>query len=91
MDLEKILPKDGPPINEVTKYIEKYKNDLIKISSERDSNHRIMQTKDVVINRLESDIKSKNDKSRRLERELREVKNKYYIDDICSTSKIKCI
>ena len=57
--------------------IEKYKNDLIKISSERDSNHRIMQTKDVVINRLESDIKSKNDKSRRLERELREVKSKY--------------
>jgi len=31
MDLEKILPKDGPPINEVTKYIEKYKNDLIVI------------------------------------------------------------
>ena len=31
MDLEKILPKDGPPINEVLKYIEKYKNDLIVI------------------------------------------------------------
>ena len=31
MDLEKILPEDGPPINEVTKYIEKYKNDLIVI------------------------------------------------------------
>ena len=31
MDLEKILPKDGPPINEVNKYIEKYKNDLIVI------------------------------------------------------------
>ena len=31
MDLEKILPKDGPPINEVIKYIEKYKNDLIVI------------------------------------------------------------
>ena len=31
MDLEKILPKDGPPINEVTKYIEKYENDLIVI------------------------------------------------------------
>ena len=31
MDLEKILPKDGPPLNEVTKYIEKYKNDLIVI------------------------------------------------------------
>ena len=31
MDLEKILPKDGPTINEVTKYIEKYKNDLIVI------------------------------------------------------------
>ena len=31
MNLEKILPKDGPPINEVSKYIEKYKNDLIVI------------------------------------------------------------
>ena len=31
MDLEKILPEDGPPINEVSKYIEKYKNDLIVI------------------------------------------------------------
>ena len=31
MDLKKILPKDGPPINEVSKYIEKYKNDLIVI------------------------------------------------------------
>ena len=31
VELEKILPKDGPPINEVTKYIEKYKNDLIVI------------------------------------------------------------
>ena len=31
MDLEKILPENGPPINEVTKYIEKYKNDLIVI------------------------------------------------------------
>ena len=31
MNLEKILPKDGPPINEVLKYIEKYKNDLIVI------------------------------------------------------------
>ena len=31
MDLKKILPKNGPPINEVTKYIEKYKNDLIVI------------------------------------------------------------
>jgi len=29
MDLQKILPKNGPPINEVIKYIEKYKNDLI--------------------------------------------------------------
>ena len=29
MDLEKILPKDGPPITQVEKYIEKYKNDLI--------------------------------------------------------------
>ena len=31
MDLEKILPKNGPPINEVNKYIEKYKNELIVI------------------------------------------------------------
>jgi len=31
MDLTKILPKDGPPINEVIKYIKKYKNDLIVI------------------------------------------------------------
>tara|TARA_A100000164_G_scaffold334559_1_gene325902 strand:+ start:169 stop:1017 length:849 start_codon:yes stop_codon:yes gene_type:complete len=31
MDLKKILPKDGPPIEEVTKYIEKYKNELIVI------------------------------------------------------------
>jgi len=31
MDLDKILPKKGPPINEVSKYIEKYKNNLIVI------------------------------------------------------------
>ena len=31
MDLEKILPENGPPIKEVSKYIEKYKNDLIII------------------------------------------------------------
>ena len=31
MDLKKILPKNGPPIDEVSKYIEKYKNDLIVI------------------------------------------------------------
>ena len=31
MDLEKILPKNGPPINEVNKYINKYKNELIVI------------------------------------------------------------
>ena len=31
MDLKKILPKKGPPIEEVTKYIEKYKNELIVI------------------------------------------------------------
>tara|TARA_B100001057_G_scaffold210293_1_gene210842 strand:+ start:143 stop:991 length:849 start_codon:yes stop_codon:yes gene_type:complete len=31
MDLKKILPKDGPPIEEISKYIEKYKNDLIVI------------------------------------------------------------
>ena len=31
MDLKKILPENGPPINEVLKYIEKYKNDLLVI------------------------------------------------------------
>ena len=31
MDLDKLLPEKGPPINEVSKYIEKYKNDLIVI------------------------------------------------------------
>jgi len=31
MDFEKILPKNGPPISEVTKYIKKYKNELIVI------------------------------------------------------------
>ncbi len=31
MDLKKILPESGPPIDEVSKYIEKYKNDLIVI------------------------------------------------------------
>ena len=31
MNLKKILPENGPPINEVSKYIEKYKNDLIII------------------------------------------------------------
>ena len=31
MDLKKILPSNGPPINEVSKYIKKYKNDLIVI------------------------------------------------------------
>ena len=31
MDLKNILPTDGPPLNEVNKYIEKYKNDLIVI------------------------------------------------------------
>ncbi len=30
-DIKKILPKSGPPIEEVFKYIEKYKNDLIVI------------------------------------------------------------
>ena len=28
MDLDKILPEKGPPINEVSKYIQKYKNEL---------------------------------------------------------------
>ena len=31
MDLRNILPEDGPPLTEVNKYIEKYKNDLIVI------------------------------------------------------------
>ena len=31
MELEKILPKDGPPIKEVRKYVQKYKNELIVI------------------------------------------------------------
>ena len=31
MELEKILPKDGPPIEEVYKYVQKYKNELIVI------------------------------------------------------------
>ncbi len=31
MELKKILPKNGPPLEEVAKYIEKYKNDLIVI------------------------------------------------------------
>ncbi len=31
MDLKNILPKNGPPTDEVSKYIEKYKNDLIVI------------------------------------------------------------
>ena len=31
MNLKNILPKDGPPLGEVNKYIEKYKNDLIVI------------------------------------------------------------
>ncbi len=31
MDLQKILPKNGPPVDQVSKYIEKYKNNLIVI------------------------------------------------------------
>jgi acetylglutamate kinase len=31
MEIEKILPKDGPPIDEVHKYVQKYKNELIVI------------------------------------------------------------
>ncbi len=31
MNLKNILPKEGPPLSEVNKYIEKYKNDLIVI------------------------------------------------------------
>ena len=31
MDIKKIIPENGPPIKEVSKYIEKYKNELIVI------------------------------------------------------------
>ncbi len=31
MDFQKILPEDGPPVGQVLKYIDKYKNDLIVI------------------------------------------------------------
>ena len=31
MDLKKILPKNGPPIEELSKYIEKYKDEIIVI------------------------------------------------------------
>tara|TARA_B100001175_G_scaffold82799_1_gene69390 strand:+ start:86 stop:934 length:849 start_codon:yes stop_codon:yes gene_type:complete len=31
MDLKKLLPENGPPLEEVSKYIEKYKNELIVI------------------------------------------------------------
>tara|TARA_Y100001970_G_scaffold291416_1_gene428487 strand:+ start:1400 stop:2248 length:849 start_codon:yes stop_codon:yes gene_type:complete len=31
MDIEKIIPENGPPTQEVSKYIEKYKNELIVI------------------------------------------------------------
>ena len=31
MELKELLPKNGPPIDEVSKYIEKYKNELIVI------------------------------------------------------------
>ncbi len=31
MDIKKILPENGPPIKEVSKYIDKYKNDLIVV------------------------------------------------------------
>ena len=31
MDIKKILPENGPPIEEVSKYIEKYKNEIIVI------------------------------------------------------------
>ena len=31
MEIEKIVPKDGPSIEEVKKYINKYKNELIVI------------------------------------------------------------
>ena len=44
MDLLKILPKHGPPIDQVTKYIEKYKNDLIAVSY----THLTLPTSDLV-------------------------------------------
>ena len=31
MDLKKILPANGPPTEEVSKYVEKYKNEIIVI------------------------------------------------------------
>ena len=31
MKLENLLPKNGPSINEVNKYIDKYKNDIIVV------------------------------------------------------------
>ena len=31
MNLKKILPADGPPTEEVSKYVEKYKNEIIVI------------------------------------------------------------
>ena len=31
MEIEKIVPKDGPSIEEVNKYIDKYKDELIVI------------------------------------------------------------
>ena len=31
MEIEKIVPRDGPPIEEVKKYIDKYKDELIVI------------------------------------------------------------
>ena len=31
MDLEKIIPKDGPSIEEVERYVKKYSNELIVI------------------------------------------------------------
>ena len=31
MDIKKILPENGPPVDEVLKYIEKYKNEIIVI------------------------------------------------------------
>ena len=34
MNLKKIMPKDGPSIDEVKKYIEKYKNDFAILATE---------------------------------------------------------
>ena len=53
MDIENILPKNGPPTNEVNKYIDKYKKDLFnfrfqKINSQVTNPSQIGQTKKII-------------------------------------------